>query len=162
MRLPPAWRAIFALRLRDPSGFVTVYRFDGSCTSEQFEFVGNAGDDSDIVAHVKVTSWHPYEVDALPDCLRAARDLCNVMSIAIGQFGTFELAGDEPSSRSKRRSVARSGRRCRCYRRRSFRGASSERGLRAQPHEVLLKRAKWRWHGRCSARPSSARANACV
>jgi len=53
---------------------VTAYRFDGSCSTEQFEFIGNSEDDAEIVAHIRVTSWHPYEVDAVPSAMKPQRN----------------------------------------------------------------------------------------
>ncbi len=93
MKLPPAWRVTYGVQLCDPAGFVTAYSFQGSCSTEHLEFAGDSDPDSEFVARVTVVSAHPYRVDAEPECLRAARDVCNIQSIARGEGRMFEPVG---------------------------------------------------------------------
>jgi hypothetical protein len=71
--------------LRDDS------RLRGTVSGDGYELVGVEREESlEVFARLSVTSWQPYQNDALPDALRTARDLCNVLSVAYGNQLAFE------------------------------------------------------------------------
>ncbi len=91
MRMAPAYRMMYDVQARGPKGLVTKSRIRGTVTGDGYELVGLEEEDSpEVVARLAVTSWQPYENDALPDALRTARDLCNVLSVAFGNQLAFE------------------------------------------------------------------------
>jgi hypothetical protein len=63
----------------------------GTVSGAGYTLIGVEREESlDVFARLDVTSWQPYEDDALPDALRTARDLCNVLSVAYGNQLAFE------------------------------------------------------------------------
>jgi hypothetical protein len=91
MRLQPAYRLTYDLEARSAKGLETDSRLSGTVSGDGYELVGVDREESlEVFARLSVTSWQPYEDDALRDALRHARDLCNVLSVAFGNQLAFE------------------------------------------------------------------------
>lgn len=91
MRPPPAYRMTYDVRAYGPTGLRDDSRLRGTVTGDGYELVGVEREESlEVFARLTITSWQPYEDDAIPDALRMARDLCNVLSVAYGNQIAFE------------------------------------------------------------------------
>ena len=80
----------YDVRAQNPYGTVSSSRLRGTRAGDGYELVGLDDNDSEIVARLSLTSWQPYQTDALSDCLRVARDLCNVVTVRNGNQLAFE------------------------------------------------------------------------
>jgi hypothetical protein len=65
-------------------------RLRGTRSSDWFEIVCLPDDGSPVVAQLSVITAQPYRVDAEPECLRKAIDLCHVLTVANGNSVVFE------------------------------------------------------------------------
>lgn len=91
MRLPAAYKMTYDVQARSARGLATDSRMRGTVSGVGYELIGIEPEESlEVVARLSVTSWQPYEDDALADALRTARDLCNVLSVAYGNQLAFE------------------------------------------------------------------------
>jgi len=96
MRMAPAWQVTYDVQARRPNGLTSDSRLSGTRSAGWFELVGLPDDDDSIViARLSIKSWQPYEDDAQSDCLRAARDLCNVLSVKHNNQLAFEPVSPE-------------------------------------------------------------------
>jgi hypothetical protein len=73
----------------------------------RFELHESSGEDPYVAGHLAVTSAQPYENNARVDCLRAARDLCNILSITAGGSMPFEPVGPQARASDRRQGRAR-------------------------------------------------------
>jgi hypothetical protein len=91
MKLPPAYRITYDVQSFSSTGLRNDSRMRGTVTGDWYELVGLEREESlEVFARLSVISWQPYEDDALPEALRTARDLCNVLSVAYGNQLAFE------------------------------------------------------------------------
>lgn len=96
MRMAPAWQVTYDVQARRPNGLTSDSRLTGTRSADWFELVGLPDDnDSIVIARLSIKSWQPYEDDAQSDCLRAARDLCNVLSVKHNNQLAFEPVSPE-------------------------------------------------------------------
>lgn len=81
----------YDVQARSAGGLSDNSRMRGTVSGDGYELVGLEREESlEVFARLTVTSWQPYEDDALPEALRSARDLCNVLSVAFGNHLAFE------------------------------------------------------------------------
>jgi hypothetical protein len=93
MRLPPAWRVTFKLRLLGRGSRIDPSGFRDSVATTHFELRAEVDREARTVASLAVTSMHPYRADALTQCLRAARDACGLVSLRLGEGRVLEVFG---------------------------------------------------------------------
>lgn len=82
--MKPAWRVSLDVRAFDREKMVTGWKWHGECQDSRYRLVASPSTDPLVVGSVEVTSYQPYRREAVDDALRAAKDLCNVFSVAVG------------------------------------------------------------------------------
>lgn len=82
--MPPAWEFEFLVKVTDREGWVQSWSWTGTCADARYRMSAYQGDEQFITGIVAVASAQPYEADALVDATRAARDLCNVLTVGVG------------------------------------------------------------------------------
>ncbi len=92
MEMPPAWKLTYDVQARGARGLDATTRLMGTRRSDWFEIDTFPDDDSPIVARLSVTTAQPYLADAEPFCLRKAIDLCQILTVACGNWVVFEPA----------------------------------------------------------------------
>ncbi len=90
MDMPPAWKMTYDVQARGARGPDASTRLRGTRSSDWFEIVCLPDDGSPVVAQLSVITAQPYRVDAEPECLRKAIDLCHVLTVANGNWVVFE------------------------------------------------------------------------
>ena len=90
MDMPPAWKMTYDVQARGARGPHAATRLSGTRSSDWFEIVCLPDDASPVVAKLSVITAQPYRLDAEPECLRKAIDLCHILTVANGNWVVFE------------------------------------------------------------------------
>lgn len=96
MKPQPAWEVSYGVQRLGPLGIDGHHGMSGDVASEHLRLVGLTVPGEGItiedgaVGRLTVTSWQPYEMDALPDALRTAPDTCHTLSFAFGQTSVLD------------------------------------------------------------------------
>jgi hypothetical protein len=88
--MPPAWKITYDVQARGARGPDASTRLSGTRSGDWFEIVCLPDDGSPVVAKLSVITAQPYRVDAEPECLRKAIDLCHILTVANGNWVVFE------------------------------------------------------------------------